>query len=180
MPKSFRLYSEAGRATRVSVSAFQTISTLAVGAEPLILDTNVILDWLVFDDLAARPLVKALAAGQLIWMATAPMLDELDAVLDRNLPARWEGARQMAKALPARSLATVVNTPQASVQSPQCSDRADQKFVDLALALRVRWLLSHDRALLRLARALRLAGVRVATPAVWWQSTQTPASHAAA
>jgi predicted nucleic acid-binding protein len=159
------------------VSAFQTISTSAVGAEPLILDTNVILDWLVFDDVAAQPLVRALAEGQLIWIATSPMLDELDAVLDRALPARWEGARQKAKALPARSLATVVNTPQASAQSPRCSDRADQKFVDLALAMRVRWLLSHDRALLRLARALRVAGVRVATPAVWWQSIQSPAVH---
>jgi predicted nucleic acid-binding protein len=179
MPKSFRLYSEAGRATRVSVSAFQTISTVAVGAEPLILDTNVILDWLVFNDVAVQPLVRALAEGQLIWIATAAMLDELDAVLDRALPARWEGARQLAKALPARTLATVVSAPQASAQSPQCSDRADQKFVDLALALRVRWLLTHDRALLRLARALRVADVRVATPAIWWQSTQTLAAPAA-
>jgi putative PIN family toxin of toxin-antitoxin system len=161
------------------VSAFQTISTFAVGAEPLILDTNVILDWLVFDDFAAQPLVKALAAGQLIWIATAAMLDELDAVLDRPLPARWEGARQMAKALPARSLATVVNTPQASAQPPQCSDRADQKFVDLALASRVRWLLTHDRALLRLARALRGAGITVATPATWSAAIQNPAFHTA-
>jgi putative PIN family toxin of toxin-antitoxin system len=161
------------------VSAFQTISTSAVNAEPLVLDTNVILDWLVFNDVAAQPLVKALAKGQLIWIATAAMLDELDAVLDRTLPTRWEGARQLAKALPARTLATVVNTPQASALSPQCSDRADQKFVDLALALRVRWLLTHDRALLKLARALRGAGITVATPAIWSASIQSPAFHTA-
>jgi putative PIN family toxin of toxin-antitoxin system len=172
MPKSFRLYSEAGRTTRASVSAFQTISTFATGAEALVIDTNVILDCWVFADAAAQPLVKALADGRLLWVATTAMLDELDAVLERTLPPRWEAARQQAKALPARSRATVVCTPQASVLSPQCSDRADQKFVDLALALRVRWLLSHDRALLRLSRALRRTGITVATPATWLATTQ--------
>jgi predicted nucleic acid-binding protein len=51
---------------------------------------------------------------------------------------------------------------------PRCTDAADQKFIDLALASRSQWLLSRDRAVLKLRRKLLdLTGCRVLRPEEW-------------
>jgi predicted nucleic acid-binding protein len=47
----------------------------------LVLDTNIVLDLLVFADPAARPLAAAFALRKLEWLATAAMREELDGVL---------------------------------------------------------------------------------------------------
>ena len=36
---------------------------------PVVIDTNIVLDAFVFNDAAARPLRKALEAGELDWIA---------------------------------------------------------------------------------------------------------------
>ena len=51
------------------------------GVRQIILDTNIVLDLLVFNDAATPPLRDALQAGRLQWVATAPMRDELERVL---------------------------------------------------------------------------------------------------
>jgi predicted nucleic acid-binding protein len=48
-----------------------------------------------------------------------------------------------------------------------CRDPDDQMFIDLALAASARWLLTRDKALLRLARRARTLGVEVTTPLRW-------------
>ena len=50
--------------------------------QTLILDTNIVLDVLVFDDTAAEPVRVGLRDGSLRWIATTPMRDELARVLD--------------------------------------------------------------------------------------------------
>ena len=50
-------------------------------AEPVVIDTNVVLDLLVFRDPAARPIETALAEGRWRWLATQAMRDELARVL---------------------------------------------------------------------------------------------------
>src|SRR5215510_13226169 len=53
-----------------------------MAAESLVvLDTNLALDLLVFDDPACVPLREALAGGALRWIATGAMRDELARVL---------------------------------------------------------------------------------------------------
>ena len=134
-------------------------------ALPVVLDTNVVLDWLVFDDRAARPLAAALVAGRLRWHATAAMLDELAHVLARQ---RFERRHdRAAHALAAAAAAAQLWTGAPPTAGPRCADPDDQPFIDLALALPARWLLTHDRALLALRRAAAARGVTVCTPRAW-------------
>ena len=139
------------------------------GRLPLIvLDTNVVLDWLVFRNPECVELAAALVAGELRWIATRAMRDELVHVLTRAHLAPW-----------APDLATVwahwdrhcTEWPTPTLAGPpgrlRCGDPDDQKFIDLAVACRVRWLLSRDRAVLRLARRLREHGVDALPPGRW-------------
>jgi predicted nucleic acid-binding protein len=49
----------------------------------------------------------------------------------------------------------------------QCSDRDDQKFLALAHAEGARWLLSRDRAVLKLARRAKHFGILISVPERW-------------
>ena len=131
-----------------------------------VLDTNVVLDWLVFDDPALKPVAAAIATGRLRWIATRPMLDELRLVLTRPGLERWQAQRERALAF-VEGAGCLVEMPAAAAPAPVCRDPSDQMFIDLALAWRARWLLSRDKALLRLARRAREAGTTVCTPAGW-------------
>ena len=46
-----------------------------------------------------------------------------------------------------------------------CSDRDDQKFLDLAYTARADWLVTKDKALLKLARRARRDGLKILLPA---------------
>lgn len=124
----------------------------------IVLDTNIVLDLLVFQDPLTRPLREALAAGQLRWIATAPMRDELERVL---------AYPQIAKRLafygldPAEVLAArdaQVHTVEVAPKAPvTCKDPDDQRFIDLAVAHRCR-VLSKDHAVLCMAKRLLALG----------------------
>ncbi|MFZ9370825.1 MAG: PIN domain-containing protein, partial [Limnohabitans sp.] len=47
----------------------------------LVLDTNIVLDLWWFEDPRAEPLLTALQAGQVRWLATEAMREELERVL---------------------------------------------------------------------------------------------------
>lgn len=132
-----------------------------------VLDTNVVLDLLLFRDAGAAALDAALATGRLRWLATDSMLDELADVLRRPFSAGW--ARTPAEVLAAaRARSERVAPPAgAAPPAPRCTDPDDQKFIDLAWSLPAAWLFSRDRALLRLARPARTRGIGVLTPARW-------------
>ena len=49
--------------------------------DAIVIDTNIALDLLVFDDPGCAPLAAALEAGALQWLATAAMRDEFARVL---------------------------------------------------------------------------------------------------
>jgi uncharacterized protein len=133
-----------------------------------VLDTNVVLDWLVFRDPSFDPIAHAIVGGRLRWIATAPMRDELAHVLARGHLDAW---RPDPTTLWARWDAHCMHHPVPAVTAPpgrfRCSDPDDQKFVDLARAAAADCLLTRDRALLRLAGRLRTVGVRALTPAQW-------------
>ena len=63
----------------------------AVGAPSrIVLDTNVVLDWLYFRDPRCVLLNDAIAAHRVQWIATATMRDEIEHVLARgSLSTRW-------------------------------------------------------------------------------------------
>lgn len=136
-------------------------------APAVVLDTNVVLDWWVFGDAQAAPLVAALAARRIRWHASAVMLAELDAVLARPLVQRWEPARERALTLSRDEWIVPAATPAASPPGFLCSDASDQPFIDLALQLPARWLVTRDRALLALAQRAAARGLAIVTPARW-------------
>ncbi|MDE2297629.1 MAG: PIN domain-containing protein, partial [Burkholderiales bacterium] len=53
----------------------------------VVLDTNVVLDWLVFHNPECGPLHASITAGRVRWVATAAMRDELAHVLGRRMEA---------------------------------------------------------------------------------------------
>lgn len=133
----------------------------------VVLDTNVVLDLLVFDDPRAHGLRDALKAGRLQAVATAAMFDELADVLGRPFLDKWQvlAASVLAEA---RALCQHVEGPASKTSgAPRCDDPDDQIFIDLAWSWPARWLFSRDRALLDLARAAGPHGLGVLTPAAW-------------
>ena len=126
----------------------------------VVLDTNIVLDLLVFSDPASHPLLQALQAGSLQWLATPAMRDELQRVLGYPQIAPRLAYYRLA---PAQVLAQYDQCVQQVDVAPRaamvCKDPDDQKFIDLAVAHRS-LLLSKDQAVLRLAKRLLAAGVR--------------------
>jgi putative PIN family toxin of toxin-antitoxin system len=127
-----------------------------------VLDTNVVLDLLHFDDAAARPLLGALENGRVHAAVTDATLEELRRVLAYPEfaldPASQAALLARYQSLSMREEAVLVDTV------PRCSDPDDQKFLELAAASRAQLLVSKDRALLKLRR--RCASLfQVLTPA---------------
>lgn len=118
----------------------------------LVLDTNVWLDWLVFDDPGIKPLQSAVAAGSAEIVINAGCEDELLRVLAYPLQ-KWtlDEHRQSACIAACRALARRVDAP-CRTALPACADPDDQKFLELAAAAEAHYLLSKDQALLALAR----------------------------
>jgi len=131
----------------------------------LVLDTNAVLDWQVFGNPAMTPVIDAVRAGTVRWWATAAMRVELERVLTYKNLARY--APDAAAVLAAwDALAQVVEPPLLRVR-PRCTDADDQGFIDLALARQARWLISRDRAVLKLARRARSHGLWIGVPEAW-------------
>ena len=139
-------------------------TTAAVTA---VLDTNVVLDLLLFKDPRVQALHQALGAQYLCWIVTEPMLDELGQVLRRAALAHWghDGDQVMADAL--RLCQAVATCAETAVRVPHCTDPDDQMFIDLAWRWPATLLFSRDRALLRLARLARPHGLWIGTPERW-------------
>jgi len=97
------------------------------------------------------------------WIASDAMREELEHVLAREtLAARWPVDTGAIHAAWQAHVTPV--TPLPHPVPLHCSDRADQKFIDLALAHGAAWLFTRDRALLKLARRARPHGISIATP----------------
>lgn len=133
------------------------------GLTRLVLDTNVWLDWLVFDEPAVAPLREAHALRRIEIVMDAPCEAELVRVLAYDLGKHTIGARAQAICV-ARCHGIVKRVESALFEGlPQCSDPDDQKFLALALAARADFLVTKDRELLELAR--RVERFRILTPA---------------
>lgn len=127
---------------------------------PVVLDTNIVLDAFVFDDLAAHQLKHALASRQLQWLATKAMRDELERVLGyaKILPRMVFYKVTVAHVLAQfDGQAMLVDTaPRAGAI---CKDPDDQKFIDLAVAHKA-LLLSKDNAVLCMRKRLLALSVK--------------------
>jgi predicted nucleic acid-binding protein len=148
-------------------AASQSEEQLRWSVPALVLDTNVVLDWVLFRDPRIGALSHALEDGSLCWLATDAMLAEARHMLQHPSLARWDAPRDAAIAT-CRRLARVLPTPPCPAAGwPRCSDPDDQPFIDLAVHERARWLLTHDRAVLKLRGRLARLGVKVMEPQDW-------------
>ena len=125
----------------------------------IVIDTNIVLDLFVFSDAAALPLKSSLAEGELDWLATQPMRDELERVLAYpQIVPRLIFYRLVAGDVLADfdKFARLVEVPLKAALT--CSDADDQKFIDLAVTHKA-LLLSKDKAVISLTKRLLAQGV---------------------
>ncbi|MFN0039290.1 MAG: putative toxin-antitoxin system toxin component, PIN family [Burkholderiales bacterium] len=158
----------------------------------LVLDTNVWLDWLVFNDPSVAALKAAHAEGRIEIAIDSACFDELRAVLGypefslndskiKNHLAYVECcAIKVDEKLPSPSgrragdegRATTTNSRFTKMSSrlplPRCADPDDQKFLELARDAEAHWLITKDKALLEIRRGqLKEATFRICTPVQW-------------
>lgn len=134
----------------------------------VVLDTNVVLDWLVFRDPSCDGLATQLQHRRLLWFATPPMRAELASVVTRPQLLAWE--INSARVLSTFDELALVDAHEANVGAsgaPRCRDPDDQKFIDRACAIGARWLFTRDRALLDLANSVRIRGIEILRPVDW-------------
>jgi putative PIN family toxin of toxin-antitoxin system len=143
----------------------------------LVLDTNVWLDWLVFGDPGIAPIKAAVAANRAEVFIDADCEAELERALGYDLGRRFtlDAAGKSACIAECRRVARKIETaaPEAErAQLPACRDRDDQKFMEAALAARAEFLVTKDRALLKLAR--RTARFGIVTPQEFADGAKRP------
>ena len=133
---------------------------------PVVLDTNIVLDLLLFQNPQVQGLRQALGQLQLRWLATPPMREELARVL--AYPKIAPGLTRLGHSLASLlaqwdALVSVVEVaPRCAVR---CRDPDDQRVIDLAVAHRAQ-LLSKDALVLRLTKRLLPLGVVVSAGGV--------------
>jgi len=131
--------------------------------QAVVLDTNIVLDLWLYLDPATPALLTALQQGQINWVATQAMREELHRVLtythitERRLKQHIEVDWMLAQFDAHTSMQEVA--PRAPYV---CKDPDDQKFIDLAVAHKA-LLISKDKQVLRLTNRLARLSVCVKT-----------------
>jgi uncharacterized protein len=126
-----------------------------------VIDTNVLLDFWVFEDSDAAPLRAAVEARCITTLRSGTCVDEFSDVLDR--PAlRVEAARRCEILRLWHEIALPIERVFPS--SLACTDPHDQKFLDLAHSAEADWLVTKDKSLLKLARRAARLGLRILAP----------------
>jgi putative PIN family toxin of toxin-antitoxin system len=123
----------------------------------LVIDSNVLISLLVFDDPRYRGIQTAWRSGRVRVLTAGDCAREFERVL--GYPRlKLEEARQSAIYQAFRALVTMHEGGSAtSALLPQCADAADQKFLELAAACDADFLVTGDRELLKLARRVPFA-----------------------
>ena len=150
------------------------------------LDTNVVLDWLVFADISLNLLNSELSAGKILLATHPPALCELRRVL--GYPAlKLDADRQMSILAQYQSQTRQPELPDGfTLQNlmlpagfPRCRDPDDQHFLALAHHAGA-VLVSRDKAVLGVAGRARRFGVRVMSVqqvTEWLRSEDFSISH---
>jgi uncharacterized protein len=134
----------------------------------VVLDTNVWLDWLVFDDPGVAPIREAAATGRIEVYIDAVCEEELAKVLARGFAKRTLDAKaQVACITQCRRIAKRIDAPAPAPAGmlPLCPDPDDQKFLEAALAARAEFLVTRDRELLALGKKRARVPFLIITPA---------------
>ncbi len=135
-----------------------------------VLDTNIVLDVLVFEEEQCAPLRQALWDGGLRLFATQEMRSELERVLDYpNIKKRRE-QRDLSVSAVLQTYDAWVDWCEPAPKIPfTCKDADDQRFLDLA-AQQQCTLISKDDAILVMRKRMATIGVNVSQ--VWTEPAQ--------
>ncbi len=119
----------------------------------LVLDTNVVIDWLVFDDPFMNPLRHGVCAGDIVVLTHEPATTELKRVLGyRQLKLDEHRQQHVFSLYEAQATAFVMPAGFSCRQLmlpggfPRCRDRDDEHFLALAYHARADALVSRDNA----------------------------------
>jgi putative PIN family toxin of toxin-antitoxin system len=136
----------------------------------LVLDTNAVLDWLVFADPCLEGLSAAMRAGEVEVLGHPLVLDELRRVLAYPL-LNLDTVRQAQVLADYHALLTQAELPAEFGSDhymlpegfPRCRDPDDQVFLALAYHAQA-VLVSRDKVVLKLAKRVRRFGVQIISP----------------
>jgi putative PIN family toxin of toxin-antitoxin system len=118
----------------------------------LVIDTQVWLDWLVFDEPSLAGLRAAVAADRAEVLIDSACRAELERVLAYPLGRNVDIDASLRRCDEIVKKITTPTPITAGAALPACRDPDDQKFLTLAAAARADCLVTRDRELLRLAR----------------------------
>lgn len=118
----------------------------------IVLDTNAVLDWLLFDGPAVQPMKAAVRQGRLLPVTNDACFAELERVLQYP-KLRLDEARRAALLAAYRTAAQWIDAT-GGADVPRCRDRDDQKFLDLAAAARADFLVTRDARVLGMSRRM--------------------------
>jgi putative PIN family toxin of toxin-antitoxin system len=140
---------------------------IPVSPKRIVLDTNVCLDLFVFKDPRWSALLTAIESGAVEAITRADCRAEYLVVLHyKHLPLD-DDSRPLSAAR-FDQLIKVLEPPESGVRLPVCTDRDDQKFLELARDAGAAILITKDKALLKLGKRLAKAGMfKVMVPEAW-------------
>ena len=158
----------AAPAERTTGAGSQDSAPVLLAAPPrrVVLDTNVLVSLYVFGDSRFAPLRARIESGEWQALTNEECFNEFRRVLNYPIFALADERQQGALNAYSARVTCLAESPQpAPVSLPRCTDRDDQKFLELARDSAADWLVTADKALLRLARRDRLRGLfRILTP----------------
>jgi putative PIN family toxin of toxin-antitoxin system len=129
----------------------------------LVLDTNIVLDWLHFAHAELAPLDRGLQERRVSVFTHPVLLDELRRVL--SFPQfKLDAGGQAALIERYRSLTVPITVEDAGALPeafPRCRDSDDDKFLAIAYHARADALVSRDKALLKLRRRSARLGFQI-------------------
>jgi putative PIN family toxin of toxin-antitoxin system len=135
------------------------------GLPAIVLDTNAVLDCLLFANPGSLTLMAALQHPSVDWIGTPAMRLELQNALQRASLQRYKPDCERIL-FQFDSLISLQQEPCGDL-TLRCRDADDQVFIDLALHSCARWLITRDRDLLSLARRARGRRLAVVTVDDW-------------
>lgn len=135
----------------------------------IVIDTNVCLDLFVFRDQRWNTLKSALQDGSVQAVTRGDCRTEWMMVLDyRHLPLDQDSRPVAMAEFDALIHCLDIQPAPEAVKLPVCSDRDDQKFLEIARDAGAQALITKDKALLKLARRNARAGLfAIVTPEKW-------------
>ncbi len=134
----------------------------------LVLDTNVCLDLFVYRDPRWQRLLQSMENGEVACVTREDCRTEWTLVLAYTRFTLDDSARQRALNEFDRLILLTDACAPSDLQLPICKDKDDQKFLELAATSGAHYLVSKDKALLKLARRVRKLGLfEITSPEQW-------------